>query len=70
MTFIEELKRSPGLLRDPKNLKPVNRKVKVFDRVARDIATGELGRQIDRAVRRQAEVWSSRADQVVGAENF
>ena len=70
MTFIEELKQTPGLLCDPDNLKPSDIKVTVFRRMAQEVANGELGREIDLVVRKQAEVWSRRADQVVGAENF
>lgn len=70
MTFIDELKQTRGLIRDPENLKPVGRRITVFQRLAKEVANGKLGREIDQAVRKQAEVWSSRADQVVGAENF
>jgi hypothetical protein len=41
----------------------------VFQQVAKELAEGELGRQVDRAMRKQAEGWSAMAHQVVGNEH-
>jgi len=68
MTFIDELRSRPDLLKDPENLKPTGETITVFQRVAKEISSGELGRQIDRSVRRQAAAWGRMANQIVGQE--
>ncbi len=70
MTFIEELRNTPGVVKDLEKLKPVGKPIKAFERLSQDIACGETGRQIDLAMSRQAEVWGRMANQVVGRERF
>jgi len=69
MSLITEL-REAGLLENPDNLKPTGEKLTVFERVRQDIAHGDVGRQVDTAIRKQAEGWSAMAHQVVGNEHF
>jgi hypothetical protein len=70
MNPIEQLKSRPDLLRDPDNLKATGENVTVFSRVAKDMSEGNLGHQVDMALRKQAEGWSAMAHQVVGSANF
>jgi len=70
MNFIDELITRPDLIKDPENLKSIGKKITVFERVAYEIAHGELGRQIDATRTRQYQVWAKMANQIVGAENF
>ena len=70
MTFIDELKSRPDLLKDPENLRSTGEKITVFQRVAKEMAEGELGRQYDAAIRRQYQGWAKMANQIVGAETF
>ena len=69
MNVIEELCTRRDLVPDPTGFTAHRWKTDVFERMARELAEGELGRQVDRAVRRQAENWSAMAHQVVGSEH-
>lgn len=69
MSIVKELKEA-GLLTKNCNLKPTGDKLTVFERVHEDITYGEVGRQIDSIIGKQARNWSAMAHQVVGNEHF
>jgi len=69
MNVIQELCTRRDLVPDPTVFTRGSWKTDVFQRVAKDLAEGELGRQVDRAMRKQAEGWSAMAHQVVGSEH-
>jgi BMFP domain-containing protein YqiC len=69
MNVIEELCTRRDLVPDPRVFTDHQWKTDVFQRVSKELAEGELGREVERAMRKQAEGWSAMANQVVGGEH-
>lgn len=58
------------VLSNPNNLRSTGTKLTVFHRIGHEIAEGQLGLEVDAAMRKQAETWSAMANQVVGSEDL